>query len=630
MASPTVTIEEAMRTALVHHKAGRLHEAELLYRQVLTRQPDHAGGLHYLGLVALQTRRFEAAVGLISRSLRIDPPDPVACFNLGEALFNLRCLPESISAYERAVALRPDYAKAHESLGHARLMTAQYQPAIASYERAIALQPDLFAAWNNACAAWKHLGELDRALAAGQRAVALQPDSHEAHNNLANALKETGQLEQAIGHFERATALAPDNPVIHSNLILTLHYHPHTTALMIEAEHQRWNARHADGLRSSRRPHANDPDPARRLKVGYVSPDFRTHAISAFFLPLLEAHDWAKVKVHCFASVSRPDAVTKRIQQRAGVWHDVHGLSDAAVAERIRAAEIDILVDLSMHTAHNRLPVFARRPAPVQVAWLAYAGTSGLKEMDYRLTDAWMEPPDRDAERSAEERVRLPDSWCCYHPLDQKRPVGGLPALRPGAGVTFGSLNNFSKVSDEVLGCWAGVLRAVPGSRLLLNCPLGERRQHVLALLGRGDIEAGRVEFVARMSRDEYFHAYQQIDLALDPFPFSGMTTTCDALWMGVPVLTRYGEQPASRASLSLLTCVGLPELAVPSEELLVKAAVNLADDLPRLAQLRSGLRARMKASPLMDAPCFARNVEAAYRVIWRRWCEGEGAREKI
>jgi protein O-GlcNAc transferase len=289
------------------------------------------------------------------------------------------------------------------------------------------------------------------------------------------------------------------------------------------------------------------------------------------------------------------------------------------LAEIIREDRVDILVDLAMHTAGNRLPVFARQPAPVQVAWLGYPGSTGLPCIGYRLTDACMEPPGEEPAWSAEEPVRLPDCWCCYHPADDSPEINPLPALS-AEGVTFGSLNNFAKVNEGVLALWARVLEAVKGSRLVMFCPEGRTRERVWAFFAARGIATERVELVSFLPRWEYLSLYHRIDLGLDPFPCNGMTSTCDALWMGAPVVSLAGERPVSRAGLSLLSSIGLREFAASSEEDYVRIAFEAAGDLPRLADLRATLRPRMLASPLMDAPRFARNVEAAYRFMWKRW----------
>jgi protein O-GlcNAc transferase len=305
--------------------------------------------------------------------------------------------------------------------------------------------------------------------------------------------------------------------------------------------------------------------------------------------------------------------------------HRVGRLADAEALYR----KIDILVDLAMHTGGNRLPMFARQPAPVQVTWLGYPGSTGLHSIGYRLTDAQMDPPgsrSRGTAWSAEEPVRLPYCWCCYDPVHESPEVSALPALT-AEGVIFGSLNSFAKVNEGVLALWARILNAVKGSRLLMSCPEGSARERVRAFFLRRGIAGERVELAGFLSRWEYLSLYQRIDIGLDPFPCNGMTTTCDALWMGTPVLTLFGEMPVSRAGLSLLSSIGLGELAASSEEDYLRIAVELAGNLPRLAELRATLRVRMQASPLMDAPRFARNVEAAYRKMWLAWSRGQFGR---
>ncbi len=623
-----MTLDEALQTALAHHQAGRLPEAESLYRQILGVEPDEANSLSNLGVIALQTGHLDAAIELISKALRINPNDGMANANLGAAYLKSGRAAEAVRVCRRAVALRPDQAVAHLNLANGLLLQRQSEPAIGSFKRALKLQPDFFDAHNDLCVALQVHGDRAEAMVHGRRAVDLNPQSASAWCNLANALFDGGQMDEALPTFRRALSLAPDNARFHSNLIMLLHYYPDTTAPILEAEHRLWNQRHAVPLRDSLRPHDNDPDPGRRLKVGYVSPDFRAHAVSFFLLPLLEAHDPSNVEVHCFASSDAPDWITKRYRRRVDVWHDVFGLSDAVVAQRIREAKIDVLVDLSMHSTANRLLTFALEPAPVQVAWLAHPGTTGVDGIAYRITDTLIEPPAHDANWSSEETVYLPDGWCCYSPLEKTSPpVALLPALsRNGGQLTFGAFNNFVKFNAPTLCCWAKILAALPDSRLHLRCPEDSARRWVHSVFAQNGIETQRVMFIDRgRTRQDYLRQYDRVDVALDTWPYNGTTTTCDALWMGVPVLSLYGNRASSRTSLSLLTNIGLAELAVPTEEELVQAAVNLATGLPRLAELRATMRERMLASPLMDAPRFARHMEAAYRRLWQRWCDRAG-----
>jgi predicted O-linked N-acetylglucosamine transferase (SPINDLY family) len=374
------------------------------------------------------------------------------------------------------------------------------------------------------------------------------------------------------------------------------------------------------------RPHENDRDPDRRLKIGYVSPNFYEQAECYFVLPLLANHDRQQVEAHCYASGGRHDGLAEFHRKHAHVWHDARALSHDQLAEQIRAERIDILIDLNMHMANDRLAVFAQKPAPIQVAWLAYPGSTGLITIDYRLTDRFIDPPDADQSWSAEKPVHLPDSWVVYDPIIDTPRVGPLPAGTNGY-VTFGSLNNICKINDRVLDRWSRVLDAVVDSRLILLCPEGEARRRIHACFESRGIAPRRIDFVLFTSRFEYLKHYQRIDIALDPFPYNGITTTCDAFWMGVPVLTCPGSTPPSRAGLSCVANVGYPEWgAATSEDEYIRLVKEWSSDFPRLADIRATLPDRARTSPLMDAPRFARNLESAYRQMWRRWCGGSSS----
>ena len=418
----------------------------------------------------------------------------------------------------------------------------------------------------------------------------------------------------------RALQLKPDAADIHSNLIRVLHYHPDYDLHAIWEECKHWNSQHAEPLRRDFRPHTNVPDPERRLRIGYVSPELRGHVESLFTIPLLSNHDHDRFEVCCYVQSTRPETLTEPVRHYADLWHSIAGLSDAQAAELVRHDQIDILIDLKVHTADNRLLLFARKPAPVQVSWLGYPGTTGLTAIDYRLTDPYLDPPALFDAFSAEESLRLPDTFWCYGPQTDEPPVNALPALESGA-ITFGSLNNSCKVNDQCLALWARVLKAVPRSRIILLAPRGPARDRVVARLVDQGIAASRIEFAPRQSRPEYLKLYHQIDVGLDPLPYNGHTTSLDAFWMGVPVVTLVGKTPVGRAGWSQLCNLDLRELAAETPEQFVAIAVQLASDLPRLEDLRRTLRQRMQQSPLMNANRFARNMESAYREMWRRWC---------
>ncbi|MGD0769876.1 MAG: tetratricopeptide repeat protein [Tepidisphaeraceae bacterium] len=653
--SAQMTLQQQLKSGLSHQQAGRLAEAERIYRQVLAQQPNHADALHLLGILAAQAGRLDAAVESIRRAIEICSTNAFYYGNLGSALAGMGRLEEAIAAYRQSIRLKPDLTEAHNNLGNALKDTGQFDEAIASLRQAIRLKGDLAEAHNNLGNALTGMGRLDEAIAAYRQAIRLKPDYAEAHsnlghalcgkgqldegiaacrqavrlgpdlavahNNLGNAIKNQGQLEEAIGSYRQAIGLKPDFATAHSNLVFTLQYHAGYDAKMIHEELRRWNRRHAEPLAKLIQSHQNNRDPLRRLRIGYVSADFYDHASAFFLLPLFRHHDRRQFELFCYALNANSDKVTQQMKDHVQHWRRAVGLTDAKVAAQVREDQIDILVDLKLHTGGNRLLIFAQKPAPVQVTWLGYPGTTGLNSIDYRLTDPYLDPPGLDDAYYSERSIHLPDTFWCYDPLTNEPAVNAPPCLEQGF-VTFGCLNNFCKVTDAVLTLWAGVLKAISNSRLLLLAPEGSSRQSVLDRLGREGIGPERVEFVAKRSRSEYLNTYHHIDIGLDTVPYNGHTTSLDSFWMGVPVITLAGQTVVGRAGLSQLTNLGLPELIARRPQQYVQIAMELAGDLPRLAELRRTLRGRMQSSPLMDAPRFARNVEAAYRQMWRKWCE--------
>jgi protein O-GlcNAc transferase len=686
-----MTISQAFELALQHHQTGRLADAEALYRQILSVQPNHADALHFLGVVAHQTGRHALAVEWILQAIVLKPNYPAAHSNLGEAhrtvgqlnkaIANFRRaielkpdypdahnnlgnalrdggqLNEAMAAYRRTIELKPDFPEAHMNLGNALRDRGQLDEAVAAYRRALELKPDFPLAHNNLGAALAEEGQLDEAMAAYRRALELKPDLAEAHNNLGNALRESGQLDDSVAAYRHALKLKPDYPDArnnlggalalrgdlddaiavfrsalqfkpedaraHSNLVYTLHFHPDHDDRTVAEEHQRWNRQFSEPLKRFFVPHANDRRLDRRLRVGYVSPDFRDHVVGRYMLPVLERHDRERFEVACYSGVSRPDSMTKRFRALAGEWRNTVGVSDTRLVEMIREDGVDILVDLTQHMAGNRLPVFGRTPAPVQVSFAGYPDSTGLEAIGYRISDQYLEADSANAGAGRKEQVCLIDTFYCYDPCGMEVEVNPPPALESGT-VTFGCLNNSCKVNERVLSLWARALGNVNDSRLVLSSHPGSRRQRILEDLEREGVSARRVEFVDFRPRREYLELYHRLDIVLDTFPYNGGVTTCDALWMGVPVVSLTGETPVSRAGLSLLSNVGLPELVAHSETEYLNIAGRLARELPRLAQLRSTLRDRMENSVLMDASRFTRQLEQAYRKMWHTWCAGQ------
>jgi predicted O-linked N-acetylglucosamine transferase (SPINDLY family) len=602
------------------NEQGKLDEAVACYRRTLQLKPDLAEAHNNLGNAFKGQGKLDEAIACYRRALQLLPDFAAAHSNLGNALTDQGKFDEAVACGRRALELAPHYAETHSNLGNALKGQGKLDEAIACYRRGLELKPDYAEIHNNLGSALKHQQKLDEAIACFRRAVELKPDYAGAYSNLGVALKDQARLDEAIACFRRAVELKPDFAEAHSNLVYTQVFCPGYDAQALDEETRRWNRQHAEPLAKFIEPHSNDRSLHRRLRIGYVSPDFRNHAESFFTVPLLSAHNHQDFEIFCYADVACPDEITARLRCYADVWRNIAGLADEQVAQRVRQDRIDILVDLTMHMARNHLLVFARKPAPVQVCWLAYQGTTGLSAIDYRLTDSYIDPPGLYDGCYAEESVRLPDAFWCYDPLASEPAVSALPALEKGY-VTFGCLNNYCKVNRSVLRLWARVLEAVERSQLVLLAAEGSHRRHTLDLLEEEGVKPDRVTFVGRRPRPQYLELYRRIDIGLDTFPYTGQTTSLDAFWLGVPVITIVGQTAAARAGLSLLSNLGLPELIAGTPEQFVSIAAGLADDLPRLRDLRATLRDRLQRSPLMDAPRFARNVEAAYCNMWQRWC---------
>jgi len=533
---------------------------------------------------------------------------------------------EVTAVWRQAFALTPSFPTAHLNLGHALKEMGQLDQAITAFRRAIIMDPNFAEAYSALGDALIRTWQFDEAIAVCQHAIALDSSLYEAHNTLGIALAVEGQLDEAFASWRRAVALNPYFSEAHDNLLLYLPRHPSTCERTLADELRRWNVQHAEPLTRFIEPPA-EPGAARRadrrLRIGYVSPDLREHPLGRLLLPVLTHHDKTQVEVFAYANVPYPDGITQQLRSWIDHWRDIGELSDPQTADLIRHDRIDILVDLSSHTPGNRLLVFARKPAPVQVSWLGYPGSTGLTTIDYRLSDPYLDPPDVPDSFSSEKTIRLPDSFWCYAPPDVRESrLRALPALETGV-VSCACLNDFSKINDFVLTLWARVLCEVEGSRLLLAARPGSHQRHTTTLLARHGVAPTRVKFLNHQPYFKYLEYYHDIDLGLDCFPYNGHTTSLDSFWMGVPVVTLVGQTAVSRAGWCYASNLRLPELAAHTPEEFVRIAVDLARDLPRLSHLRSTLRQRMLHSPLMDAERFARNLEAAYREMWRAHCTG-------
>ena len=599
----------------------QFEEAIVCHFNALRLQPTFAEAHNNLGNALREIGKYHEALLCFSQAQQLKPDDAVAYVNQGTCLRALRRVPEAIAAYERACALAPCLVDAHNNLGTAYKDAGRWEEALLAYRRALELAPDSALVHYNLGTAYYQLGCLEAAHKTLARAAHLAPTAPETHLNLGNVAKDQGRLEAALASFRQALALCPTYHAAHSNLLFTMNYVDGVSPQEIFDLHRDFNARHAARYAVEGKSHANTREPARRLKIGYISPDFRAHACAFFVKPIFENHSRDAVEVYAYAEVANPDAVTAELRALTDEWRSTVGLSDAQVAAMIRADEVDVLVDLAGHTANARLLALARKPAPVQVTYLGYPATTGLDVMDYRLTDGVTEPVGSSERYYTEELVRLPQCLWCYAPFADMPAVTALPALTNGY-VTFGSFNNFAKIGPRVIELWAAVLRAVPNSRItLITIPAGTAQAELRDRFAALGVATERVVMHDRLLRREYLDLFSEVDIALDPFPCNGGTTTCDALWMGLPVVALTGETFLSRASFSVLTAAGLTEFAVNSSVDYVATCVRSSEDISRLAALRAGLRAQLAASALLDSAGFTSALEQTYRALWRRYC---------
>ena len=650
-------ILELLNAGIRCYQQGDLIRAEQIYRQVLAVQPRNADALHLLGLVVRDRGDAEGAIHLIRKAIKIVPTFYGARYNLADTYLGMDRLAEAIDGFQRVVKLKPDYADAFNGLGIALLRSNQLQAALDAFAKALAIKPDYVEAHTNSGAVLRTLGRLAESEACHRKAlemqpkfalalvnlanlyvdqgrlaeakklcaeaIALQPQNALAHRTLGNLFLAEGLVEEAISAFEKAVALNPRDLSLHSSLLFALNYSTAHSPSAIYTAHENWGRQLMQTVVPKAAPKNSCPDESKRLKLGYVSPDFRRHAVAYLIEPVLAAHNHDGFHVVCYANVAKEDEVTQRLRSMADEWRDIAGMNDAAVADMIRRDQIDILVDLAGHTAGSRLAVFAHKPAPVQVSWLGYYNTSGLPAIDYILSDP-VSSPAQDAQLFVEELVRLPHTRFCYRPPEYAPEVAKVPSIT-AQQVTFGSFNKLVKINHDVVAAWSQILTRIPGSRLVLKAKQfaePDERKHWESLFLKHGVTAERLNLRGYSPHAEMLGEYADIDIALDPFPFTGGITSFEALWMGVPVVTLSGETIVGRQTASMLAVMGHHELIAHSREQYVQLAVTLANNVMRLGELRQTLRADMAHSPLCDAAGFTCDLEEVYRNLWKRWCE--------
>jgi protein O-GlcNAc transferase len=581
-------VERALAEAERHHRSGRVREAEAIFSDLLRRHGQDARALVKLAQSTARLGEMDVAADLFARAARLRPADAAIRNDLAVVLARLGRIDAAIEQLRQVTVLSPDLAAAHYNLGKALKQSGQSRAAIESYRLARDLDP----------------GNADTAY------------------NLANALSDLGRMDEALAAYRAALAIQPDFALAHSNLLLAAQYAPEATVAGLYAQHRTFEEAIGRPLARTWKPHANPPDPQRKLRVGLVSPDLARHPVGYFLVGLLPRLDPAAFEIHAYSNRAEEDDLSARLRAQCHAWTPTLALDDAALAKRIRGDGIDLLIDLAGHTARNRLPVFARKPAPVQITWAGYPGTTGLAAIDWIFADRIHIRPEEEA-FYAERVLRFPHGWLIYEAPDYAPKVGPLPAAKSGR-VTYASFNNPVKYSAACLGLWAAIVGETPGGHLLLKAQAfadPDIAGRVRAELEAAGLASARLTIETGVPHAELLDAYNRVDIALDPFPYSGGLTTLEALWMGVPVITMPGLSFAGRHSTSHLVNAGLADLVAADAQDYAARAVALAGDPPRLDHLRVGLRARLASSPVCDAAGFAQAFADLLRRTWREWC---------
>lgn len=618
-----ILLRNKYKKAQASLESGRYEEAWVLSQELCRADRLDPQPRLMCGVIAGLRGDNETAEAYCRQALALDPALATAHFNLGVALRSQKRFTEACQSFKRATELQKNYREGMVALAHAYISLYDWSNAAQVLTRILSIWPNDAPLQVNLGTVYQAMGRLREAVAAYEAASKLNPRLGGVLSSLGSAYLGLGDFERAEICLRRSLAADPADLRARSNLLMLLNYRPDVPADTVFAEHLEYGRIIGNAVPAMDPPEVA-PDPLKRLRVGYLSADFREHSVAAYIEPILSRHDHVHFEIFCYSYLPTPDATTERLKSFADVWRDIDALSDAEVVQRVRDDKIDILIDLAGHTGHNRLAVFAARPTPLQMTYLGYPNTTGLRTIDYRITDGVTDPVGEEAFHS-EKLLRLEGCFLCYQPDPAAPEVASLPA--PGHGyVTFGSFNNYSKINRPVLQLWADVLGRVSGSRLLLKCPAltdAHARERIAEDMLALGIAAERLELLGHTpTREAHLALYGRIDIALDTFPYNGTTTTCEALWMGVPVVTLAGQRHAGRVGASLLNAAGHPEWIADSPVAYAETAAGLAADLDRLQAIRAGLRQQLLASRLCDAESFTRGIESAYRSMWRNWCD--------
>jgi protein O-GlcNAc transferase len=616
---------------MAFQRLGRKEQARQAFLQSMNQDPKFPDPCVNMGQLYQESGDMAEAFRWLCRGLEMDLQNAQSHFVMGNFLVKAGREAEGASHLRQALSLKPDFAEALNNLGNVLLSLRQHKEGMEAFQKAIAIRPDYHEAYANLGNLHRECKFPDLAEEALVKAIQMKPDFAAAHSNLGNAYFDQGKIDQAIESYKKGIDLGQDDQEFVPNYLFALNYGVKLSAEEIGAEHRRLCIQKYDALTKVSPAHTNTRDPNRKIRIGYVSPDFWMHPVARFMLPVLQHHDRENFEIFAYYTRLLRDGITEECKSRVDFWRDTHGKSDEEMAALIRNDQIDILVDLTMHSRDCKPGLFARKPAPVQVSYLAYAGTTGLEAIKYRLTDIYLDPPGKPTPGFHEEPLRLPFCWWSFQlppePHVRMPEVEPAPCIKNGF-ITFGSLNNFVKVNTTTRETWARIVAGVPGSHLLFHMKESRIRDEVLQFFASHGVSSDRITIIGYQNGPDYIRSYHNIDIALDPFPFAGGTTTFDAIWMGVPVVTLAGDRPVGRGGLSILSTLGHPEWVGKNLEDYARVAKDLASNHGKLATIRQNLRDEIKKSPLMDSPRFVREMEKHFRQIWKKWCEQPADRE--
>ena len=622
MASPNDLADALIAEGNKAEDSGSMGEACERYHEAVAAAPAYAKahlnlgiGLEASGHAAEARREFETA-------LELEPQNPFVSYNLGNLLFKQGDLERAENLLRAALRSKPEFPEAQVVLSNILVARGDEEGAEAALRAALKARPDYVGALYNYARVLHGAHRLAEAEVALRQAIAVDPRYVPAHELIAVVLRSQSRIGEALESHATARKLAPDKFDLQSAELFTLNFVEDISPEALFARHKAFGGQLEKAVPRRFRAFRNAKDPERRLRVGYLSGDFWRHPVALFTIP---AVDRGTQEAFCYSTAGTPDEVTETLKSAADVFRDVHAMSDDDLADAIHRDGIDILVDLSGHSGAFRLGVLARQPAPVQATWLGYLNTTGLSRIHYRICDAFSDPAPVADQVHTETLVRLPHSQWCYRPFIADIPTRDLPSKKNGF-VTFGSFNQIAKVSAGTRRLWAEILGSVRDSRLVVaGVSDGPAKEGLMGDLEAAGVSRARISTLPHALLAEYLSSIGDVDIALDTMPYSGGTTTCDALWMGVPVVALHGRRSLSRSAASILSSVGLGEWIAATPEEYVRRAVGFAGDTPRLDALRGTLRGKMRSSPIMNETAFVRGLEDAYRMMWRAWCENRG-----